>query len=326
MIAECRATPTQALAHLNKSDFVKNRAIYKMDKFRSICTDPFYAGVVEMNKQVQYRNENGLHKPLITLEQHAKLLDIFTKKKKNQTGPRKNGNPDFPLSNIVHCEACKEKKYGRYVGMSVHNGVNKERTYDKYRCRSCRSYFTRDQLHKDVARHVGRYQMTEYGRTELVQALSAVWKSRRKKADEEKIHLARNITALRQLIDNRIDAAIQPENASIKSDLMRRIEEEKSKLEVMEREYDDFDKHNTTEKERFIIFALEHAENMERHFIKLPKQRLLQCKQILFPAGFWIDANRNVYTPEMSILYRLASNKKDLPKLEKSSMVRIRRL
>ena len=42
---------------------------------------------------------------------------------------------------------------------------------------------------------------------------------------------------------------------------------------------------------------------------------------MLFPAGFWVDADKKVYTPEISILYRLASNKKDLPDTEKSSMV-----
>lgn len=101
---EYRATPTEALAQLNKTDFVKGRAKYKMDKFRAMCTHSFYAGVVEMNKQVKCRNENGLHKPLITMEQHLKLVEIFTKKKKTQSGPRKNGNPNYPLSNIVHCK------------------------------------------------------------------------------------------------------------------------------------------------------------------------------------------------------------------------------
>jgi hypothetical protein len=37
---------------------------------------------------------------------------------------------------------------------------------------------------------------------------------------------------------------------------------------------------------------------------------------MLFPAGFWIDTNKKVYTPETSTLIRLASTKKDLPKYE----------
>lgn len=159
-MVEYRATPTEALARLNKSDFVKGRAKYKMDKFRAICTHPFYAGVVEMSKQVKYRNENGLHEPLITMEQHLKLVEIFTKKKKNQSGPRKNGNPAYPLSNIVHCQKCEQKRYGRYVGLPLHNGKNRDRIYHKYRCRSCYHSFNRDDLHDDVSSYVGEYQIT----------------------------------------------------------------------------------------------------------------------------------------------------------------------
>ena len=56
---------------------------------------------------------------------------------------------------------------------------------------------------------------------------------------------------------------------------------------------------------------------------KQAKDKLLQCKQLLIPAGFWVDENENVYTPEISVLYRLATNKKDLSELEKSYMVAI---
>jgi hypothetical protein len=52
----------------------------------------------------------------------------------------------------------------------------------------------------------------------------------------------------------------------------------------------------------------------------------LRCKQVIFPAGFYLDANKKVYTPEISPLYRLASNKKDLPATEKSLMVRVKGL
>jgi hypothetical protein len=168
---------------------------------------------------------------------------------------------------------------------------------------------------------MSEYQLTEFGRTELIAALSDVWKARKKKEAEEKIQLSRNITSLQASIDNRVDAAIQPENYSIKDDILRRVGEEKLKLTEMQQLYEDFDKNDIAEKERFISFALERAEEMERYFFDLPKSRLLQCKQMLFPAGFWIDKNKKVYTCEMSILTRLASTKKDLPNLEKSFMV-----
>jgi hypothetical protein len=54
-------TPSEAVVELNSSAFVNGRSLYKMDKFRKIATDPFYAGIVEIDKQVKIRNENGLH-------------------------------------------------------------------------------------------------------------------------------------------------------------------------------------------------------------------------------------------------------------------------
>ena len=230
--------------------WIKGRAKYKMDKFRAICTHSFCAGVVEMNKQVRYRNENGLHKPLITMEQYLKLVEIFAEKKKTQSGPRKNGNPEYPLSNIVHCQKCEQEKYGRYVGFPVNNGKNKECIYHKYRCRSCGEYFTRDDLRRNISGYIGEYQITEYGLTKLLKALNAVWKARRKTAEVEKLRIARDMASLRQLIDNRVDAAIPPENQSIKSDIMRKIEDDKLRLKELEQQYENYDKDDLAEGER----------------------------------------------------------------------------
>ena len=67
-IVNKRVSPTQGLIDLNNSDFMLDgHSKYKMDKFRKIATDSFYAGVVEMDKQVKWKNESGLHEPLITL-------------------------------------------------------------------------------------------------------------------------------------------------------------------------------------------------------------------------------------------------------------------
>ncbi len=57
-------------------------------------------------------------------------LRVFDAKKKNQSGPRKNGNPEFPISNILHCDLCKDiKDNGRYVGYNHGNGKNPDLVY-----------------------------------------------------------------------------------------------------------------------------------------------------------------------------------------------------
>lgn len=169
-----------------------------MDKFRKLCTNPFYAGVVEMHKQVDIRNENGLHEPLITMDEHLQLVDIFTKKKKNQSGPRKNGNPEYPLSNIVSCLKCQDKKYHRYVGFKVNNGVNKKLIYHKYRCRSCGHYFTRDELHMKAMMCLYRQDMTNDGKKLLISSLNRIWTERRKSSSLEKGANAERHTDLRE--------------------------------------------------------------------------------------------------------------------------------
>lgn len=147
-----RLAPPQALKKLNASAFMDDgHSPYKMDKFRKIATDPFYAGIVEMDKQVTVRNEGGLHDALITIEQHKKLIQIFEGRPKNQKGPRRNGNPSYPLSNLVTCESCvNNSSIPRYVGFKHGNGKSKTLVYHKYRCRACGRYLTRDELHPKV--------------------------------------------------------------------------------------------------------------------------------------------------------------------------------
>jgi hypothetical protein len=50
---------------------------------------------------------------------------------------------------------------------------------------------------------------------------------------------------------------------------------------------------------------------MGTSFLKIEKEDRLRCKQIVFPAGFYLSESNKVYTPEISPLYRLATNKKD---------------
>ena len=50
------------------------------------------------------------------------------------------------------------------------------------------------------------------------------------------------------------------------------------------------------------------------------------CKKILFPSGFWVDLDKNVYTPEISPLYRERTTKMGPLKPENCPMVGRKRL
>lgn len=325
-VASRLVTPTQGLIELNQSDFMSDgHSLYKMDKFRKIVTDPFYAGIVEINKQVKLRNENGLHEPLITKEQHQELVWIMEGKKKNQGGPRKNGNPEYPLSNYVTCELCKDIKYGRYVGFKHSNGKN-VRFYHKYRCRSCKRYLSRGDLHSEVERYFNERSVTQNGIDALVKAIDIVWRDKAKQAIQDSNRINRQIDALNRSIDDHVEAVTDPSNAAIKENIIALIEKKKGNIARLEEEVFKIKNEVDNDKDRFLRFALNFAKNTGSRFLEVSAENRQRCKLILFPAGFYLDEKNKVYTPEISLIYGLATTKKGAEAPNNSHLVRVRRL
>jgi DNA invertase Pin-like site-specific DNA recombinase len=326
-VASHRLTPSQGLIALNKSKFSKNHTQYKMDKFRKILTDPFYAGIVEINKQVKFRNENGLHEPLISKEQHYELLRIMNNKKKNQSGPPKNGNPKYPMSNQVICDICKDQQYGRLVGLDLNNGKKNAKIYEKYRCRSCGRYQKREDLHKLIERQFK--PIPQDGLKDLLEALELVWKEQEGQASQEVIRTQHKISVIEDAIIRQIEAVTDPANDSIKDEILQAIKTKKVEKEELEENI--YRLSNTAEydKKEFLKFAFDFVDNIGHNFldsILVTSEERIRCKEIIFPAGFHIDVNNNVYTPEISELYGLVIKKKDTGVSEKSLLVRVQGL
>ena len=322
-----RVTPTQGLIDLNNSDFMKGHSLYKMDKFRKIATDIYYAGGVAINKQVKVHNLNGLHDPLITLEQHYELIRIFDNKKKNQKGPRKNGNPKYPANNIVHCDNCEGKQYNRFVGVDITNGKSPT-LYEKYRCRSCKRWFTREQMHEKIAKQFRDNPITETGVSDFTKALEVVWKRREGEKQQEAARLQHKLKSLRVTISQQVEAATNPDNATIKDDIMAIIAKRKEEAQEIEDQLHKLTQKAENDYKRFLEFAFGFAADMSKKFLdpNTSQENRLRCKQIIFPDSFRFDADGNVYTPEISELIRLAGNKKDLSITDKSHLVRVRGL
>jgi DNA invertase Pin-like site-specific DNA recombinase len=322
-----QVTPTQGLIELNKSEYANERAHLKMDKFRKIATDPFYAGIVEIKKQINIRNENGRHDPLITLEQHYELVRIFENKKKTQQGPRKNGNPEYPLSNLITCSLCVNKSSApRYVGYPHSNGKNSALVYHKYRCRSCQRYLPREILHPKVEEQFKNNPITEEGMSNFLKALDIVWKQREAQAHQDVVRTKQKINSLNDSIHTQAMAAIEPDNSLIKQEIFSNIAKSKSEIQVLEDELSKLTQKSDTDKEQFLRFAFDFANNMGSQFLQISKENRLRCKQIIFPAGFYLDANNKVYTPEISPLITLQTKKKDTEVSEISHLVRVKRL
>ena len=316
-------TPTKALIELNQSDFMQGHAIYKMDKFRKIATDPFYAGMVEINKQVQVRNPNGLHEPLVTIDQHNELLKIFDAKTKTQTGPRKNGNPKYPLSNLVTCDRCLQKSNGRFVGFDHSNGKPNGPTYEKYRCRACGRYVTREAMHSMIESQFKDNPVTPSGRDDFLKALDIVWKREEENTALEIRRLRHKAARLKQDIDQQVEAATDPSNLSIKNDILALIERKKTEISALESRSDELIEAADEDREQFLKFAFEFVDNMSTRFLYIPPENRLQCKDAIFPAGFYLNDKNRVYTPEKSELIRLASNKKAQTSDVQAHLVRV---
>lgn len=168
--------------------------------------------------------------------------------------------------------------------------------------------------------------ITEEGIKHFVDALDVVWKRKEAQAKQDSSRITQRITALKSDIDNRAIAAIDPSNANIKAEILANIEKLKTEVKGMEEELAGLTQKADVDKDRFLKFALNFVDNMGENFLLITPENRAKCKQIIFPAGFYLDANKNVYTPEISPLIRYATNKKDLPEAEKSLLVRVMRL
>ena len=328
---------TESLEEYNNSSYVKNgkHCGYKMDKWRNIVTDPYYAGVVEMNRQVKARNENGLHEAIITKEQHLKIVEIVKGRKKNQSGPRKNGNPDFPLNTITLCEECYKKELkagrtgrknrGKFVGFKHGNGRT-NKVYKRYRCRICGRSILRDELHEEIKNFLSRLDFTEDGRKELKLVLNQVWKNEEENEINEALTLRNKITSLtrtkNELIDKLVNVSSDIVSQQIEVNIeqkVQEIDELKNKLDILETTKDD-------DRENFIQFALDFADNLVNHFFELTPNETKECKLLIFPDGFFVDSQNKVYTTKISPFYRLRETKKTPESVNSTLMVRVKRL
>lgn len=323
-IIERRKTPTQALKSLNNTEFMTGRTQpLKMDKFRTIATDPYYAGIVWMDKQVKVYNENGLHEKLITMSQHKQLKEIMNNKKKNQKGPRKNGNPKYPLSNeVTHAECESESSIARIVGFPHTNGKY-NKVYEKYRCRACGLYIHKEDIHSQVKQLFKDNSIPHENLKYMTEAFDKVWKIKQGEAGREIMRLNTNLTSLKQKLGSQVEAAVDPTNASIKQEIMESISLTKQNILETENDIETLNLEEEKDKADFLEFAFDYILKMSQRFFdeSLSKENRTKCKQLIFPSGFYIDSNKKVYTTEISPLYRLATKQKDSPETEKSSMV-----
>lgn len=312
-------TVKEVVRSVNEKGFrTKSGRLMDAYNFKKMLRDPYYAGIIAMSSWEV--NPNGLHKPMITIEQHEQLkalADGIVYK------PRKKFRSDFCLSNLMDCKECVGKdtsKAPRLVGYDHSNGKkgNSLKRYKRYRCRNCGLSMLQEELHETVSSELLSLEITPSLKDEFMGALRQVWdqdtsivisrsKGLQKRLDELKTE--RN-TAVRNSLNNRfneddIKAALDAIDADIKH-----IENEMQGLSDIENDFVEF-----------VGFSMEFVEGLRERFWELDAEHLGWCKQLLFPEGFSISQDKKVYTSKISDFYRLTSNQKDPERSSESNMV-----
>jgi hypothetical protein len=185
---------------------------------------------------------------------------------------------------------------------------------------------SRSELHQKIKNFFADNPITQEAIQTLTAALNKVWKLRESEKEQEIHRLRHKITVLTGSINNQVEAITDPSNAAIKNEIMAAIATKKNELSDFNDRVEEIIHANESDKNQFLRFAFDYIENLGERFLTMSPETRQKCKLVLFPAGFYMDINNNVYTPEISTLYRLATKKKDTEVSENSHLVQVQRL
>lgn len=315
-IAARTATPLEALSELNDSLFLADRTKMKSDKFYKAIVDPYYCGIIEVGKQIQTRCENGLHEPMITLEEHLAIVEVVTGRTKRQF-TKKQFNPEFPLNRLLTHD-CEE--HSKFTGSFHKNGHGN--SYPKYRCRSCGKQYSRDPLHDSLSDLLKATDHDPDQEKELINAMEEVWT----KKQQDNIARMRSLELSRQrLVDDKSSLVREYARSSgqLKLDLEAEVTATNKQIKRLDDQLDKVRKDQGGVVE-FIKFGLGYAGMLKDDWWQLTPEERALCQQMLFPALIHINSSGKVGTTPVSPIYGLLTNNKDLPNTRKASMVELR--
>lgn len=263
--------------------------------FKVMIQDPYYAGIIQMSDRKI--NPKGLHKAMITPEQHESLKMIA---KGAVYRHRKQFNPDFPLSKIMTCKECSEAgaEHPLLVGYDHNNGKagDKRKYYKRYRCRACNRNMLRADLHEQLSDTLLDLKLSETRIKDFLAALRQVWEQEQALSynTSESLH-----TRLKTLDNDKktvILKQVRGELADERADLA---------LDALDEQINDIkeqlDSISTVEKDfiEFVEFAINTVEGFRQKFWELDQEHQRWCKQLLFPDGFSVTREKKVYTPKL---------------------------
>lgn len=251
---------------------------------------------------------------------------MFDGKPKRQKGPNTTGNPLYPFNQMithVGCP-CTKSKYNTFVGVTVKNGRGKE--YEKYRCRGCYMYVSREEMQDKIQEIVSSMELTKSGNKALREALNVVLEAEEGGIAAKEAQLKSQRANARKEADGLMDAFANAKEASMREHLEKKHAEIINRINTYDREINELGEFEALENLHFCKFALDFVGDLVRNVLALVPGEMQVCKQLLFPDGFFVDENGNVYTQNISPIYRLKPIKKDSSESSNSLVVRAKRL
>jgi len=301
---------SEALGWLNNNGYrLQGGGLLDMYKLRSILKQPYYAGIIRMSDW-DVICKKGLHRAMITEEEHERLLEIVSGKRKKFTVHK--FNPLFPASNIAECSDCvaEGRKETRLVGYRHSNG-KPERTrryYERYRCRGCGANVLKEKLHESIGRVLDTTQLIVDDKDDFLTAMRRAWQADVSDNVETVRRLRQKLTVLGQEKDNLVRTmASSPELANDFKDsiitIKAEIEDVQSQLASAEDIEEDF--------EQFMVFSLDYVEHLKSNWFEAedPEERI-RLKQLLYLDGLSISRDEKVKTPTLSPIFRYKTSKK----------------
>ena len=289
-----------------------------MYRFKDLMREEYYSGVVKMGTWLEV-NPKGLHEAMITPEEQRILIALANNKGKRFTVNREN--PLFLLSNEIECLDCRQKnlKYPRLVGYSHNNGRHRKhfKIYYRYRCRECNTNILQQDLHAELSKVLDSLVLTDAQVKKLKASMTSKWRTYEKTLIERLFIAEGHLENLKAKKSELVQSLSR--NPDLEEDIkaeIATIKEQIAQAELVVMNAKDFERDLV----EFTSFALDYVNNWSMNWWSLDKESMKKCKQILFPAGFYMTQDKKVYTPEISPIYTYGLGDKH-PFLGKSSDV-----
>ncbi|MEO7617630.1 MAG: recombinase family protein, partial [Candidatus Saccharibacteria bacterium] len=232
-IASGLYTPSESFKMLMQSEFAQTRPTMKIDKFKQFAADPYYAGIIQVGKQIERRSEFSLHEAMITVEQHEAIKAVLAGNTKHFK--RKKHNPDFPLANLIasidHGVPGAVTGFNKSNGKGWHSPKYRSTAKEALHGRKVYKEYDRDEVHGNFSDVLAQIDMTTESIEKLAAAIEKLWRSKKRSDFELISQLTAHISKLEAQKSGLVRAMADPEKNFMIEELKQEFEAIKSQLQ-----------------------------------------------------------------------------------------------